>query len=169
MVTCIVGKENINTSTRITRVVIECNLTRKLVCFPCSIFNYTWSTKGKERNKSFYCDFPKILTATIDILPPSFLPSFLPSFFLLLPFPPFFPPSHLGVVHDQYSAVRDKMQRMLVNHANRFELLQLAFAMTVEQHTRLREEMEGSILRLLNDYKADISITGKELFFCFCF
>ncbi len=66
------------------------------------------------------------------------------------------------LVHDQRSAVRDKMQRMLVNHSNRFELLQESFSMSSEQHTLVREEMEAHILRMLDDYKADIVITGER-------
>ena len=65
------------------------------------------------------------------------------------------------LVHDQHSAISDKMHRMLVNHANRFEILQKAFDMAKEQHALIKEEVESRILKLAENYNAEISITGE--------
>ena len=70
-----------------------------------------------------------------------------------------------GAVHDQHSAISDKMHRMLVNHANRFEILQQAFNMSKEEHHIIKEAVETRILKMAENYNAEIEITGT--FLCF--
>lgn len=53
------------------------------------------------------------------------------------------------------------MHRMLVNHSNRFEVLQQAFGIPKEQHNLIREEVESRILKMAENYNAEISITGE--------
>ena len=52
------------------------------------------------------------------------------------------------------------MHRMQVNHVNRFEILQQAFSMPKEKHQVVMEEVEGRILKMAENYNADITITG---------
>ena len=65
-------------------------------------------------------------------------------------------------VHDQHSAISEKMHRMSVNHHNRFEMLQQAFNVSEEQQKIVKEEVETRILKLAENFNAEISITGKS-------
>ena len=77
-----------------------------------------------------------------------------------LPFPP--PPP----VNDAHSAVSDKMQRMVVNHANRFELLREAFNIPLKTHEEIQEEIKKNILDMVQNFSGDITVKGAQLHFC---
>ena len=66
-------------------------------------------------------------------------------------------------VHDAYSAVNDKMQRMVVNHANRFELLREAFNVPLKKHEDIQDEIKGSILDMVENFSGDITVKGMSL------
>ena len=87
-------------------------------------------------------------------------PSPPPSPFSLSPslYPP--PHSHTHAVHDAYSAVSDKMQRMVVNHANRFELIREAFNVPLKKHEDIQDEIKGSILDMVENFSGDITVKG---------
>ena len=63
-------------------------------------------------------------------------------------------------MHDQHSAISNKMHRMQVNHANRFDILRQAFSMAKERHQVVMEEVEARILKMAENFNADIIITG---------
>ena len=70
--------------------------------------------------------------------------------------------THTFTVHDAYSAVSDKMQRMVVNHANRFELLREAFNVPLKKHEDIQEEIKGNILDMVENFSGDITIKGMK-------
>ena len=71
-------------------------------------------------------------------------------------------PLHTHAVHDAYSAVNDKMQRMVINHANRFELLREAFNVPLKRNEDIQDEIKGSILDMVENFSGDITVKGTQ-------
>ena len=71
-------------------------------------------------------------------------------------------PLHTHTVHDAYSAVNDKMQRMVINHANRFELLREAFNVPLKRNEDIQDEIKGSILDMVENFSGDITVKGTQ-------
>ena len=63
-------------------------------------------------------------------------------------------------VHDASAAVSDKMQRMVVNHANRFELLREAFSIPLKKHEEIQNKIKGNILNMIRNFSGDITVKG---------
>ena len=70
--------------------------------------------------------------------------------------------THTHTVHDAYSAVNDKMQRMVINHANRFELLREAFNVPLKRNEDIQDEIKGSILDMVENFSGDITVKGTQ-------
>ena len=52
------------------------------------------------------------------------------------------------------------MQRMVVNHANRFDLLREAFGVPLKKHEDIQDEIKGKILDMAENFSADITVKG---------
>ena len=74
------------------------------------------------------------------------------------------PPSPPPAVNDAHSAVSDKMQRMVVNHANRFELLREAFNVPLKTHEEVQEEIKRNILDMVQNFSGDINVKGTTMY-----
>ena len=54
------------------------------------------------------------------------------------------------------------MQRMVVNHANRFELIREAFNVPLKKHEDIQDEIKGSILDMVENFSGDITVKGTQ-------
>ena len=71
-------------------------------------------------------------------------------------------PRPFPTVNDAHSAVNDKMQRMVVNHANRFDLLREAFNVPLKTHEEVQEEIKKNILDMVQNFSGDINVRGSR-------
>ena len=54
------------------------------------------------------------------------------------------------------------MQRMVVNHANRFDLLREAFNIPLKTHEEVQEEIKRNILDMVQNFSGDINVKGSH-------
>ena len=65
-------------------------------------------------------------------------------------------------VHDQFAAITDKMHRMEVNHANRFQLLREAFNVPKSEHEDVIRNTKEKILNMAQNFSAEVTVDGKS-------
>ncbi len=68
-------------------------------------------------------------------------------------------------VHDQESAINDKMHRMEVNHANRFQLIREAFDVPPREHDGIATETKDKIVQMAQNFSAEVTVNGTV---CVC-
>ncbi len=73
-------------------------------------------------------------------------------------------PPLLSLVHDQEAAINDKMQRMEVNHANRFTLIREAFNVPIMDHEVVSRETKDKILRMAQNFNAEVTVKGNCIY-----
>ena len=117
-----------------------------------------------------YC-LPPLSTAPLALYfpPHSLLPSPLSTASLPLycPLPSLSPlsPLYRPSVHDQESAINDKMHRMEVNHANRFQLIREAFDVPPREHDGIATETKDKIVQMAQNFSAEVTVNGTV---CVC-
>ena len=52
------------------------------------------------------------------------------------------------------------MQRMVVNHANRFDLLREAFSIPLKKYEDIQTEIKGNILDMMENFHGGITVRG---------
>ena len=65
-------------------------------------------------------------------------------------------------MHDQFAAITDKMHRMEVNHANRFQLLREAFNVPTREHEDVIRNTKEKILNMAQNFSAEVTVDGKS-------